>query len=238
MPIHYDDSAVNEGIILDYPLREGTGALYTRDVAKPHHPITMVSAPAWTIIASGLNVLTLDGALDYLWTPAADTLDLDFTDEDYSLGMWVKFASGGPDNATPMSRFLLNNHGWELYLWGGTLTLRHHHAGTLVPPVTGNGRSSSYSTGWAFGEWYLMGVSRAGAAGAFFRGDATSLVALTTIGTLVDPETSNGNFFIGNNHTGANLLKGSFWRPRIWLDRALTLADWQQIYEQEKHWFA
>ena len=52
MSVHYDSLAINRNIILDLPFREGIGALYTHDISKPHHQLTMVSAPAWTILAS------------------------------------------------------------------------------------------------------------------------------------------------------------------------------------------
>ena len=237
MTVHYDSLDINRGVVLDYPLREGVGTLYTRDVSKLRQPITMVSAPAWTTLTSGLPVLTLDGALDYLWTPDTDCTELDFTSEDYSLGMFVKFASGGSDDMTLMSRFLLDNHGWELYLYNKILSLRHHHAATLVG---GNPRSSCYSLGWEFDTWYLMGISRKGTVGTFYWGDATGLVALATThsaGGLVDSETSDGNFFIGNEPTGTNLLKSLFWRPKIWSGRALTLADWQSIWKRHIRWF-
>lgn len=237
MTVLYDALDINRGVVLDYPLREGVGALYTRDVSKIHQPITMVDAPAWTILNSGLMVLTLDGVQDYLFTPDTDCTELDFTSEDYSMGIWVKFSSGGSDDMTLMSRFLLDNHGWEIYLYNKILTMRHHHSETLVGE---NPRSACFSRDWEFDIWYLMGFSREGAVGTFYRGDATSLVALATThseGGLVDPESSDGNFFIGNEPVGENLFKGLFWRPKIWSNRALTLSDWQKIWKYYIRWF-
>jgi len=234
MSVHYDDLDINRDIRLDLPFREGAGVLRTQDVAPLHHPITLVSAPAWTILDSYLGVLTLDGVLDYLWGTAASTGALDFTSGDYSLGGWFFISSGEADDKTLMCRFLLNNNGWELYHYTNQiLSLRHHHAATLVG---GNPRSSVYSENWAFNKWWFMGVSRTGASAQFYRGDEDGFASITTIGTLVDPEPCNQNLFVGNDTTGVNLYNGLLWRPRAWA-RALTQADWQWIWEREVRWF-
>jgi len=231
--IGYDNLAINHQILLDLPFREGTGALYTHDVAKPHHPLTMVGAPVWTPLASDLMVLGFD-VTDYIWGLAADTDDLDFTSEDYSLGGWLYFTVGGDDDKTLMSRFLVSDSGWELYHYTNEiLTLRHHHAaGATI-------RTAAHSENWAFGKWWFMGVSRSGASAQFYRGDASGLIALTTsisAGGLIDPETCNQNFFVGNNVTGLNVYNGMMWRPRIW-GRALAAEGWMQIWNYERHWF-
>jgi len=234
----YDNLAYNHQILLDLPFREGTGALYTHDVAKPHHPLTMVGAPVWTPIASGLMVLGFN-LTDYIFGVAATNVDLNFTSGDYSLGGWLYFTAGGDDNKTPLARFLLNNNGWELYHWTNEiLTLRHHHSLTL-DPVSGNPRTSAYSENWAFGKWWFMGVSRSGASAQFYRGDASGLVAITTTheaGGLIDPEACTTNFFVGNDVTGSNVYNGMMWRPRIW-ERAVSEPEWAQIFSYERHWF-
>ncbi|MBA7663298.1 hypothetical protein ES703_71337 [subsurface metagenome] len=230
--IGYDNLVFNHQVLLDLPFREGIGALYTHDVAKPHHPLTMVGAPAWTPLASGLMVLTLT-ANDYIWGLAADTVDLDFTAGDYSLGGWFYFTPGGADDKTLMARFLLDNDGWELYHYTNEiLTLRHHHAaGATV-------RTAAYSENWAFSKWWFMGVSRSGAGAQFYRGDASGLVALTTTispGGLIDPETSGANFFVGTDTTGVNDYNGMLWRPRPF-GKALSESEWRLIFEMERHW--
>jgi len=231
--IGYDNLAINHQILLDLPFREAVGAIRTQDVSKRHQPITIIGAPAWTTLPSGLVVLTFDGALDYLWSLAADTLDLDFTSEDYSLGEWVYIASGGADDKTLMGRFLVSDSGWELYHYTNELlTLRHHHAAGATT------RTAAYSENWTFDKWWFMGVSRSGASAQFYRGDASGLVALpTTIpDALIDPETCGQNFFVGNDVTNTNLFNGMPSRPRIWAPRALSLSDWRQIFEYERHW--
>lgn len=234
MSVFYDSLDINRDIRLDLPLREGIGTI-TQDVAKPHHPVTLHNTPAWTILDSHLGCLTLDGVNEHLRSLAADTADLDFTSNDYSLGGWFFIASGGNDNKTLMSRFLLDNNGWELYHYtNAILTLRHHHS--LTPhPI--NPRSGIYSTGWAFNKWWFMGISRHGSSVQFWRGDVDGFAALTVIGDLVDPESCNQNFYVGCNPLLDNLNKGLIWRPRIWGDRYLSEADWARIYERELRWF-
>lgn len=226
--IGYDNLAINHQILLDLPFREGTGALYTHDVAKPHHPLTMVGAPVWTPLASGLMVLGFDVS-DYIWGLAADTVDLNFTSGDYSLGGWFYFTAGGADDKTLMSRFLVNDSGWELYHYTNEiLTLRHHHAaGATV-------RTAAYSENWAFGTWHFMGVSRSGTSAIFYR-NGVAITTTISAGGLIDPETCNQNFFVGNDVTGTNVYNGIQWRPRIW-NRAVAAGEWAQIFEREKHW--
>ena len=235
----YDNLAYNHQILLDLPFREATGAI-TRDVAKPHHQdVDLINTPTWESLVSGLGVIDVDGTNEYLQLLAADCADLDFVAGDYSLGGWIYFRSGVPDNKTPISRFLLDNNGWELYHWGGTLTLRHHHAATLHP-ISGNPRTSAYALNWAYDKWWFMGVSRSGASAQFYRGDAGGFAVTTTTteaGGLIDPETCAQNLLVGNSTTGvnANIHNGKLWRPRIW-GRALPESEWAQIFSYERHW--
>lgn len=236
MAIHYDSLAINRNICLDLPFREGVGPLLTHDISKIHHQLAMVSAPAWTILDSYLNVLTLDGALDYIWGTAVETDIMDFISEDYSLGIWFFAVDGGPDDKTLMSRFLVSNNGWELYhyITNQSVTLRHHHAaGATV-------RTAAYSNGWTFGKWWFLGVSRHGATAQFWRGDIDTFGPVTTLispGGLIDPEACAANFFIGTDTTGVNDFLGMLWRPRIWFDRYVSEAEWQQLWEKSVEWF-
>jgi len=234
MTVLYDNLAWNREILLDLPLREGTGII-THDVAKPHHPITLHNTPTWTTLDSGLGVITLDGSTEYLQCLAASCADLDFTSGDYSLAGWYYITSGGDDDKTLMARFLVDNNGWELYhYYNGILTLRHHHAaGASI-------RTGAYSQNWTFGKWWFVLVTRSGVSAQFYRGDVDSFAALTTsisAGGLIDPETCNQNFYAGTDGTGDNKFNGPFWRPRIW-PRVLSEAEGQQIWGHEKRWFA
>ena len=240
MSVHYDALDINRNILLDLPIREGIGTR-THSVARTKPPVTLVSAPVWTTLASGLGCLTLDGAADYLWSSAGDTANLDFTSNEYSIAAWIYLASGGAHMSQDLlSRFVLSNNGWELYSYtNGIVTMRHHHAATL-DPVSGNPRTGFYSSNWAFNTWYFLLLTRSGTGGQFYRGTTggTFGAVTTTSDTLIDPETCAANFYIGcNNGAGSNFNKGPHWRYRIWGDRALTLEDGNWIYEREVRWF-
>lgn len=238
MTVHYDDLDINRDIVLDLPFREGIGTV-THSVAKTKPVVTIVpNAAPWSTLDSHLPFLTLDGATEYLWASAADTGNLNFTSQDYSVCGWFRIDSGGDDDKTLMSRFLVSVDGWELYHYTTlTLQMRHHH----VSQGAGNLRTSAYSAGWAFGTWYFMGFSRSGAVGQFYRGTIDGvLAALTTIcnGGLVDPDTCNRNLYIGREAVpSSNSYKGGLYRPRAWNARALTEADWRWIFERELRWF-
>lgn len=237
MSIHYDALDINRDIVLDLPFREGIGTV-THSVAKTKPLVTIVpNAAPWSILDSHLPFLTLDGATEYLWASAADTTNLNFTSQDYSVCGWFRIDSGGDDDKTLMSRFLVSNTGWELYHYTTlTLQMRHHHASQAPNPV----RTSAYSHGWAYGTWYFMCFSRVGAVGQFYRGTIDGvLAALTTTcnGGLVNPDTCAVNLNIGRSPANENHYKGGLWRPRAWNGRALTEADWRWVFERELRWF-
>lgn len=232
--LNYSGLGFNEDIVFDLPLREGTGAV-TRDAAPPHHdPVTLVNTPTWESLASGLGVLTLDGASEYLLCLAADCLDLDFTD-DYSIAMWVKMETGD-DSQIVIARYSLNTGGWELYWYEPTrlLTIRHHHAGEAVA------RSAAYSAGWTGDVWHFLTVTfEAGAPGtARMYRNGIQLPVTTGAGGILNPEAiPAANFQVGVRSTlDSNYLKGSFWRPRL-MARALRPGQVWTMWNREKGWF-
>ena len=232
MYLLYNALGHNEDIALDLPFREATGAV-TRDVAPLHHdPVTLVNTPTWTPLASGLGVLEFNGVNEYLRCLAADTADLDFTNEDYSLSGWFYDDSGtGDDDEEIINRFVVSNNGWELYLYTptGSLNLRHHHAGGATL------RSSAYSLGWGPDVWHFFGVTRVGAVGQFYR-NGIPVPTIHGAGGLIDPEASVGNLYMANQGAD-NFLGGRLWRPRVWV-RALAPDEWWTLYNRERGWFA
>lgn len=226
--MNYDDVPFNREIVLDLPFREATGII-TQDVAKPHHPVALVNTPAWASLDTELSVLSLDGATEYLQSLNADTADLEFTSGDYSLSVWLRWESGDASQIV-MGRWELDVGGWEVYLFSPTnlLTLRHHHAGGAAT------RTGIYSDGWTQNAWHHMGISRTGVNAVHYRNG----VALTMTGELEDPESTTRDLVVGVRYTkDANFFKGKLWRPRAW-NRALSAAEWAQIYERERRWFA
>jgi len=233
----YDSLSFNSDILLDLPFREGVEST-TQDVAKPHHPVTLVGGPTWTPIISGLGTLVFDGATQYAQLLNADTLDLDFTAGDYSLSSWIYWEHGSTSQQL-ISRYDVDVafSGWEWYLteYGGQfhLTLRHHHAGTIV---SGHPRTGGNSLGWAQGVWTHAAVSRIGAVAQHFR-NGVAVDMTYSPGGMVDPESCAEDLVIGTRFTkNTDWFKGNMWRPRVW-GRALSAEEWKIIYDIEKRWF-
>ena len=231
MAIGYDDIPEMEDILLDLQLREGSGAV-THDWAKPHHEeITLVNTPTWTSLASGENVLALNGTNEYLQALAADTADLDFTSGDYSISMWVKIT----DTATSeilIGRYGVSLDGWELY-WTKVgairyLTMRHHHA-SLAPSV----RTACYSVGWTEGIWYHLVITRSGAYPLHYR-NGVAVDTTYDVAGVSDPDTCNRDLVIGTRYTkDANWFKGQLDTIRVW-DRALASTEPASLFERDR----
>lgn len=238
MSIHYDDLDINRDILLDLPFREGDGII-THSVAKTHPAVRLVNTPTWPALASGLTVIGLNGTNEYLEADNADTLNLDFIGDDYSIGGWFYWATGGGDVQHLIGRYDVDGpafSGWELYLYQptGSLNLRHSHAATLTPTWP---RSACDSYGWTQNVWHFMGVSRSGVNGQFYRNGIAIATGVAPATGLVDPETCAEDLTIGTRFTKlTEYFKGKLWRPRIW-GRALTEAEWAWIYERELRWF-
>ncbi|MBA7578825.1 hypothetical protein ES708_20691 [subsurface metagenome] len=233
--IGYDNLPINHQILLDLPFREAIRAI-THDVAKPHHQdVDLIDTPTWEALASGLGVIDLNGTSEYLELAALACGDLNFMSGDYSLGGWFNWASGD-DSQIIIGRYELDVGGWELYLYEDPnlyLTLRHHHAGTIVGD---HPRSACYSGGWTQGVWHFMGVSRSGSSAVFYR-NGVALATACSVGGLVDPETCAQDMVIGVRwDKGSNHFKGKLWRPRAW-PRELSAEEWAKIFEYERHWF-
>ncbi len=225
----YDNLGTNRQAVLDLPFREGVGII-TQDVAKPHHPVSLVNTPTWESIASGLGVLALNGTTEYLESDSGDTGDLNFTSGDFTLAAWLRWESG-EDSQIVMGRYAISIDGWELYLYAPTtlLTLRMHHAtGAAL-------RTAVYSDGWSQDTWHQMFVVRSGTSATFYRNG----VALTTAGdVLEDPDTATRDLVIGARYTkDTNFFNGKLWRSRAW-DRALSAEEVRVLYDREKRWFA
>jgi len=236
----YDRIPEHQSILLDLPFQEGIGTV-TRDLSEPHHKdILLINTPTWETLASGLGVLAFDNTTnEYIELDHAACVDFDFIAGDYSLGCWFRWE----DTATSlnvMGRYELDVSGWEVYLFGGLggqnyLTSRHHHAGTLVPPIAGNPRSACYSENWSPLTWWFMGISRIGGGEAqhYRNGIAVEM----TTGGLVDPETCAQDLVMGARWTkNADFFKGKRYRPRIW-NRALSQKEWKGIFNAERAWF-
>lgn len=234
----YDNIGVNREVLLDLTYEEGVGVL-AHDRARPvRRAVTLNGPPAWiqTPLAN-LTVLDFNGNTDYLECDAVDTIDLDFTTDDYTLAAWVNWTDTFISQIV-MGRYELDVSGWELYLTRAgidSLTLRHHH-GSLGPDV----RDGCYSAGWTPGQWWLIGVTRQKVAGTSYPLHYRNGALLTVtydVGGLKDPDTSGQDLVIGTRYTkNTNWYKGQMWRPRIW-SRCLSAFEMSMMFEMERSLF-
>ena len=229
MTIHYGDMDINASILLDLSMEEGIGAIL-HDVATPSRLVTLVNAPTWTALPSGLMTLVLNGTDEYGQCLNADCVDLEFTSGDYTI-LGVVDWTINEFSQIIIARYELSVGGWELYLTNAAslnyLTLRHHHAGGA------SFRTAAYSLGWTPGTKWVFGVTRSGASAQFYRNGE----AVTTVSdVLIDPEATTKDLVIGTRFTkGENFFKNVLYRPRI-IGAALTAAQHKTTYELIKEW--
>ena len=226
MTVHYDSLSYNRRMLLDLPFREGIGVV-TQDVAKPHHPITMVNTPTWNALGSGKMAINLNGTNEYLQCLSASCTDLDFTSGDYSIGGWINWTINEFSQIV-IARYELSVDGWEVYLTNdgalNYLTLRHHHTAGATT------RTAANSLGWTPGTLWHFGMSRSGTSALFYRNGEP---VATTSDVLIDPETCNQDLVIGTRYTkDANFYSGPF--PRLIVaGEALTAEDWKSMYKHQ-----
>jgi len=233
----FDKYALNHQLLLSVSMDEvtalGAGLDITHDLAKPHHLLTLQGTPAvWGNLPSGLPYLSFDGAADYLECLAADSIDLNFTNEDWSMAAWLY--NHGPAGAEIiMSQGVVDVDGWEFFVFSHNLSLRT----CQTPP---DHTDISAVDAFAFNAWQLVGVTRHGASGQFY---VNGLPVATTLGVgLTDPTDVAGGdaLWIGKHTTGEfwhGYMGGGPCGPRIWSPRVLSASDWRAIFESERHWF-
>ena len=229
MTVLYDNISYNKRMLLDLPFREGIGTI-TQDVAKPHHPVTLVGTPSWTALASGKMALVLGGlgSGDYGQCLNANSADLGFTSGDFSIGGWFKWEDTSEDSQILIARYEVSVGGWEVYMTEVValryMTLRHHHAGGATA------RTGAYSLGWAYSMLAHFGISRSGTSALFYRNGEP----ITTVSdTLIDPESTTQDMVIGVRYSkDANYLSGRL--PRLFIaGEALTAEDWKSMYKHQ-----
>jgi len=231
MTVHYDDLDINASMLMDLPMYEGIGTIL-HDVATPARLVTLVNAPTWTALASGLMTLNHDGATQYGVCANADSVDLGFTAGDYSI-LWVMNQTSGDDSQVIIGRYQLDVGGWELYEYvTGIVTLRHHHAGTIVD---GHPRSAAYSTGWTRTTTWVGGLTRVGSSVIMYR-NGEPLTMLASTDGVTDPEATTYDLVIGIRYSkNDNYLKNMLYRPRV-VGAALSAAQHKTAYELIKEW--
>lgn len=211
-----DKNPLHTNLLLSIPLREGTGTV-TQDIAKPHHPLTIVGGPTWTQLTSGVWVLDMTPT-DYIRCLAASCADLDITGN-LSLVAWVY-----PDsvaNKCVISRWTAGA-GWMLQLESDG-TYLYCSASQVSAPVA------------TVGAWQLLGASRVDNstdAHIYSNGmNATSgSVARTAVSTVQD-------LAIGvQSDLASNGFDGKIGGVRVW-NRYLYPWEHKAIFDQERHLF-
>ena len=226
-----DRNALNNGLVLSLPFREGAGTVLTHDVAKPRHPISLVNSPTWTAVPAGTGVLQLNGLNEYLECPAADCADLDFTAGDFSILCWCYWT--GTSSDIIVGRYELDVSGWEVYFDDTdplrTLTLRVHHGGAPA-------RTAATSYGWTKDTWWLMGISRSGAYPVHYR-NGVALEMSYYAGGIQNPAASGQDLVVGARYTrDQNFYQGMLWNLRAW-SRSLAPAQQLMAFDCERHLF-
>lgn len=228
----YDNYGVNHQILVDIPMNEQIGVMVAgetaHDLSKAHHTFTLTGGLTWTALPSGLVYLVFDGATGYLQCPAADSVDLNFTVEDFTIVAWINNALLGGAQII-INQGAVDVDGWEFFLFGTTLSLRTNQAAAHTDISAVAALTASI--------WQLVGVTRHGATGQFF---VNGLAVTTTLGAgLTDAVSCAGGnkLLIGvQNNEATNLFDGSMSRPRVW-NRALSMSQMAEIFQNERHWY-
>ena len=223
----YDNPRFNHEMLLDLQFCEGTGSV-TRDWAKAHHADPTITLAAWFNLANDLTYLIflLTGP-DFITILAADSVDLNFTSGDFSGTAWFYPTASG--NRQVFNKGTTTT-GWDFANYGGA-GVAMMRFGTFQAGPTNQVTNGCDIT---LNVWHFVGFTRDGATARIYEAgrDVT-----TSYGTHVNPDSAAAsNFYIGRTDTGAGMLDGYLWRPRIW-GRCLTAWEMLAIYEYERHLF-
>lgn len=231
MTIIYDKLPYRRGLVLDLPFDEQTG-LVAHDRSKAHHVLTLHGTPTWGRLANGLPYLEFDRTHpDWLDCPAADTVDLDFTNGDFSIAIWVNPDIIAGDARRLICRGRTVADGWSfLLISDAELRLATDQAGasqlsgTRVNEVT-------------VGNWWLLGASRSGASVRLYK-NGTDVTFYP--GTHINPATANRELHIGIqdneiNHPFDGKIAGGPCGPRIW-NRRLSGWEHRLMFLLERRW--
>ena len=220
MTFSYDRTMLD--CLLDLKFKEGAG-LKAQDFAKPHHPAILTGPPTWAQLASRQNVLDFNPATpDFVEIAQADSVDLDFTTESFSMSAWIN-----PDNIIGNKRLLvrglLSTDGWDILMVGGLVYARTYQAGALQTTI---------GTSVVASSWQLITLTRSGNSIIIY---LNGINITTTSGSHSNPTTSARKLLVGilDDET-TDPFGGMIGRPRIW-GRVLDKEEIRQIYQQERH---
>jgi hypothetical protein len=227
MSIAYDAYRLNQTMLLDLQLREGTGSGVVHDWSPyPSAPGVLTGAPTWAYIASGVSYLTFDPTNpDRIVFDQASVVDIPLDPgSDFSCAVWIAPDAYG-------NRYLFDRSsataGWSFWISATSpyLAFTTYNAGPASQTTYG-GTGLSLTAGWQ-----LVGFTRSsGIVSVFLNGvDVT-----TTHATHINPGDNNAiDLTIGTIvGAGAGWYDGAMWRPRIW-GRWLYPGEMLMLYLSE-----
>lgn len=222
----FDRKRYNQEILLSLRFTEGATAI-TQDWSKIHRPVTLDGSPTWTNLANDLTVLEFSGgAADRLICTGANSADLDFTTENFSLACWCYSTDYG-NASVIMNRGVLDTCGWEWYGYVANLAIRTNQAGD---------REGATAVGVLEEDvWQFLGFIRYGLVGQMYV-DGRPVDTLQTAAGLVDPVACGAQQFLVGNNPHDNGFTGQLWNPRIWA-RQLGEDEMTAMFEDERHLF-
>lgn len=225
-----DKNPLYRNLVLSLPFREGTGTALTHDVAKPRHPCTLSSSPAWSQLASGvwvLNFVRTDP--DFISVPNASAADLNFvTANNFSGAVWINHTQVA-NNRYIFAKCHPGLDGWVVYI-GDSNPAR------FAVSTQNNGTASlSYvNAAITAGIWTLASWSRDSASVRLYV-NGRDVTGTAENHTTITSATGH-NFYVAASDAGTNGYNGYLGWPRIW-SRALSPAEHRQIWNNERHLF-
>lgn len=201
-----------------------------QDVAKPHHPISMVSSPVWTQLSSGLWVQQYTSSHpDYLSCVAGNCTDLQFASESFSLAIWWYRVTGvgGQIQFLFAKRDASGTRGYAV---------SHDRANSLFYITINNTMYTITNYLITSNAWHLA---------VFMKDYPNSQMYCCLDGILISRRTMlhptatiADALLIGIPPTFSvnSSWNGYLHRPRIW-NRALSFAESKEMFNRERHLF-
>ncbi len=237
MSVGYDNLPINFQQLLSAPFREATGGAAdpTQDIARPHHPLILRGATiAWGQVAlSNLTYIDLtSGTPDFIECAAADCVDLDFIGDDFAMMCWVHSQSLTGGRAI-MYKGLQDNDGWGWFVRAtGQQYFETNQLGAGLHQAT-----QSPAGDVVIDTWWLLGMSRSGAAIQLFK-NGIEVTDPDETAVHINPASAVArDLHIGvADNEALYPWEGPLWDPRIW-GRHLALNDHKQVFDFERDFF-
>lgn len=197
-------SAIHNSIVFDSSGQGNYGTLVTNDGTTNKAVVGIIN-----------NALSFDGVDDYV--NAGNDSSLNFTSEDFSIGLWIKTSDGG---GTLIERGLSQVDGYTL-MFDPYVHLLTHQSGSYTYVRSQHPINS--------GKWEYWTAVKEGSGAKLYKNGAEDLPYTGGSPTAINnPVTSVRNFTIGTGNTWGKTL-GSIDEVRIY-DTALTVSQVQSQY--------